>query len=305
LVASLQPSASSSPGPERAGRRLAWQAIIGIGLIGYGMLIVGGVTPHESARMAVFSIIAGTILAWRHLPDVPFTSRAAVATLGAVCLLGPIAYNELVASDYGTAELALMAYGAAVLLATPALSRRVGSTSVGNLVAWSFPLFVAPMALYTLNALLSAQSTESAATPFVAAAVVRPTGQMLQWLGTPVEFAGNNLIVATSRGSLALGVGLACAGLYPMVMFGAILGLHAWYVRMRWMRVLVHLVLGLAALWIVNLIRLLILAEVGIAWGGQKLQMVHAHLGWLLFTLFMTGYWFLARPGGSKNPSQR
>jgi exosortase/archaeosortase family protein len=78
-----------------------------------------------------------------------------------------------------------------------------------------------------------------------------------------------------------------------MVLFGGVLGLHAWRVKPPRRQLALWLAAGLGGLWLVNLARLHVLARVGIAQGGPMLQAVHANIGWALFAAFMAVFWAL------------
>lgn len=109
----------------------------------------------------------------------------------------------------------------------------------------------------------------------------------------PTTTVGNNLVLPTSDGTLTLGVGLICAGIYPAVLLLGVIGLHAWRNRLGPRLITLYVAAGLVGLYIVNLLRLVLLAHVGQRWGGSMLQTAHAHLGWALFALFMVAFWFL------------
>lgn len=322
---------------------------IGLGLLGYGFLVLIGLTAHESPWAGAASLTLGALLCWsaarqharahphrradathagqadggieaasgdpgtaeahplggaptadpgdiQHPHHARTAHAAAVAAIGAVCLGGVLAYNAWRGSDLGAPEWAILVYGVLLLLASTRLTQSVGRTDVGSLVAWSFPLVLAPLAMFATNAAFTDESTALAASPWVHALVVEPTAVGLRWLGTPVALDGNNMVLATPRGGLVLGVGLVCAGLYPMVLFASLLGLHAWQNGLPRTTVAKHLGLGLGGLWLLNILRLLILTQVGIRWGGSTLQTVHAHIGWILFAAFMIAYWALVRP---------
>jgi archaeosortase C (PEF-CTERM variant) len=191
-------------------------------------------------------------------------------------------------------KLAIVAYGLLLMAAAPNLGRQVGRWRVASAVGWSFALFLAPFSLFALNGSLSSHATGAAAAPVVDRLVVAPTAAALRLLGTPVHQSGSTLLLATPRGTLSLGVGLVCAGLYPAVLFGGLVALHAWQDRVPAGRAAAVLLAGLAGLWLVNVARMVVLARIGIAWGMGALQAAHANLGWILFAGFMALFWRVA-----------
>lgn len=286
-----------------------------IGMIGYGGLVLLEVVPHEAKLAGLVSLVLGIVVLavsgrGRGGPSKRMArndlreqiraelgdqasplQRRIVRALGVFALGGVLVYNHATGSGFALPELAIVAYGAALIVASFLLDRKVGPTRVGSLVAWSFPLALAPLAMYALNAVLSAEQGSNAATPVVHHLVVVPTALAMQLVGSPVELVGNNMVMSTPRGTLVLGVGLVCAGLYPMALFGGIVSLHAWQNRIGVRRFLAYLGTGLAGLWVLNVVRLVILAHVGRRWGAMQLQTTHAHLGWVLFAVFMVVFW--------------
>jgi exosortase/archaeosortase family protein len=201
--------------------------------------------------------------------------------------------------------VSIVAYGTLLMAAAPTLHRSLGRLPVATLVGWSFPVVLAPLSLFALNALLSSPGSGAAAAPLVEGLVVAPTAAALRLLGTPVEQMGSSLLLATPRGSLSLGVGLVCAGLYPAVLFTGLVGLHAWREGLRPPAIAGCLAAGLAGLWLLNVVRLVALTQVGIHWGMAALQTAHANLGWILFCAFMAAFWavVLRRSGGRGSPA--
>lgn len=269
-------------------------ALLGLGLIGYGLLILIGLLAHESSWIAIGSLAAGAAMVWRTAPRLMVRRRAVVLLIGLAAMTGTIGYNVWRASSLGIPEWAILCYGAALILASFRLDRLVGRVDVATIVAWSFPLLLAPLLMFSANAAFTHGRTQTALSPMVHTMVVLPASMVLQWMGVAVELTGNNMLVATPRGMLTLGVGLVCAGLYPMILYGGLLGLHALQSGMTRIRFAKHLAAGLGILWALNIVRIIIVTQVGIARGPAALQTVHAHIGWVLFALFISIYWSIA-----------
>lgn len=293
--------AATAPAP--AGRRSAREGLrplLGLVLTGYGLLVLARVLPHDSTLAGVASLAAGLAVLAFGLPALGPPRRRFVAALGCACVGGVAGHALAVPNGLGVAEMAIVAYGLLMMAAAFQLHRRMGGTDVGTLVAWSLPLALTPLALFALNGVLTADGSGAAASPVVEAMVVAPTAAALQWLGTPVVQVGSTLQLATPRGALSLGVGLVCAGLYPVVMFGGLVALHAWRAGLDTLHTAVLVFNGVAGLWLLNLVRLVVLTQVGIRWGMDALQAAHANLGWLLFGGFMAAFWYVvlrhARP---------
>lgn len=284
------------PGPvERLVPRLGWKPLVGLMLAGYGLLVLAGVLPHDAPVAGAASLMAGAVLLAAGLPAVFRPRRSIVALLGCACIGGVAGYALARGSGLSAPELAIVAYGMLLLVAAPRLDARLGRFQVGSLVGWSFPLLLAPLSLFALNAGLSSPQAGSAAGPLVQAMVVDPTAALLRLLGTPVHQAGSTLVLATPRGTtMSLGIGLVCAGLYPGVLFGGLVALHAWHDRVPLRRAALLVLGGLAGLWLLNVVRLVLLTRIGLAYGMDALQAAHANLGWLFFSAFMVVFWRFA-----------
>lgn len=280
---------------------------IGSALLGYGLLVVLGVLAHDAWVAGLVPLALGAaVLAWPSrtprpdpaapAPQPPAARRSLVlAGVGAGLALATSAYNGLARNGWSGPELALVAYGALLAGSATALDARIGRTSVASLVGWSFVLVLAPLALYAANAFITSQQHgATAATPVVHALIVVPSALLLRLVGTHVAVHGNTLLLPTGEGSLALGVGLVCAGIYPMVLFGSVALMHAWQTRLRPLATAALVGTGLFGLWLVDLVRITALAKVGQAWGPAALQETHANIGWVLFVLFMALFWTFA-----------
>jgi len=282
--------------------------LVGLMMAGYGALVLAGVLPHDAPWAGAASLALGLLALGVGLPAVGAPRARLVALLGCACVGGVVGYALARRSGLSLPEWAIVGYGVALQAASLGLDRKVGRTDVATLVGWSFPVLLAPLALFSLNAGLSAGHGGTAAAPVVQALVVAPTAWTLRLLGTPAQRIGSTLVLATPRGPLALGVGLVCAGLYPAVLFGGLVGFQAWSSKMPLRRAAPLLASGLAGLWALNVVRVVVLARVGIAWGMAALQAAHANLGWISFAGFMALFWWLALrrttdpPGTPGNP---
>ena len=266
------------------------RALVGLLLVGYGILILTKVLAHESPIAGFVSLALGLLVARSSVPPLPFLRARLVATTGAILVLLVVAYNLIRASTFSGPEWAIALYSAALLVAAPFLGHRLGRVEVATIAGWSFPLVLAPLGVFALNASLSTPQTGAAAAPLVAWSIVWPTVFALRATGSPAQLIDDTVVLDTQRGTLFLDIGLVCAGLYPMVLFGGILGLHAWRSGMGAGRITRLAIYGIGGLWLVNLLRLVVLAHIGVEWGPKALTDFHANLGWLLFGGFMLAF---------------
>lgn len=305
-----------------AGRRTAALALTGLMLAGYGALVLVGVLPHDAPAAGLLSLLLGLVVltlgvGMPHLghPAARMGDGAArgwpsararfVAGLGAACTGCTVGYALARRSGLGGPEVALVLYGVALMASSLALERTVGRrrrVAVSTLVGWSFALVLAPLALFALNGLVSEPGAGNVAAPVLEPFVVAPTAQALRWSGVPATQVGSTMLVPTERGSLSLDVGLVCAGLYPAVLFGGLVAVQGWTERMRPGRLAAVLGAGLAGLWAMNVVRMVALTRIGMAWGVEALQTAHSHLGWILFAAFMAVFWRLVPRGRREGP---
>ncbi len=283
--------------------------LAGLLFIGYGLLVVLRIVAHEALIAGITSLALGILLLIRNMPLLP-TSRLPrawlVAGLGGTIVIGLVTYNLALQSGLGGPEWGLLIYGVALLSMAILMGSGRGGVRASALVGWSFPLVLAPLILWTIHAILSGPAgltTGQLAAPLIHAGLVLPAAWGLEWVGTPTRVLGDNLLLATPRGNMTLGVGLVCAGIYPMVLFAGILALHAWREGLSPKRTAAYLAVGLAGLWIANILRIILLAKIGQHWGAHALQTAHAHLGWIFFVGFMVLYWHQVLRRWEPNPT--
>ncbi|HEX2021546.1 MAG TPA: exosortase/archaeosortase family protein [Candidatus Thermoplasmatota archaeon] len=277
-----------------AARALSRIALLaGVLLAGQGALVATGVLDHEAPRAVGVALVAlgvGLALlgAW---PRIRVARRGVVRALGASCVAGVLGYNLATSSGLAPPEWAILLYGAGLVLSSFHLDRRVLRTDVGTLVAYSFPLLLAPLALYALNAALAAQAGATPLSWYVRHLLAAPMAVGLGALGVDAALAGDTVRIATERGPLYLTVGVVCAGLYAAVLFLGVFALFAWQSRTRGMRLAAYLAVGLVGLHFANVLRLILLGWVGHRWGGEALQTAHEHAGWVLFVAWSLLFW--------------
>lgn len=277
--------------------------LAGLLLVGQGLLVVLGVLDHEAPYVTgVAIVLAGAALivgAWRaeKAPEAPEEAPVRdrrswfVAGLGAMAAGGVVLYNVRARSDLVLPEYAILGYGVALMLAAPYLHRKVAGARVGTLVAYSIPLLLAPLALWALNAVLDGYADSTPMRWYVRDLLVAPTSWLLALFGQDVSMIGDTFRVETERGSLFLTVGVVCAGLYATVIFLGVFALFAWEQKTPPMRLAAYVAIGVVGLHVANILRITLLIVVGDKWGGDALQTVHKHAGWVLFLLWSLLFW--------------
>lgn len=266
--------------------------LAGLALAGQGLLILTRVLDHEAplwigaAILLLGLALVGSTMRGQGVAISPARARLVLA-LGLVCVTGVLAYNLLRRSTLGPPEVAILVYGGALALASRRLDR------FGRIVAYSFPLVLAPLSLYALNAALAAGAGGTPLTLYIRHGLVVPMALALGLFGIDVTLLGETLRLATPRGALFLTVGVVCAGLYAMILFLGVFALFAWEQRTTGWRLAAYLSLGILGLHVANVVRLVLLALVGYEWGGEALQTFHQHAGWVLFLVWAVVFWWL------------
>lgn len=289
--------------PDRLRHLRRLRLLAGLLLVGQGLLVVTGILDHEAPRLVGLLVLAAgaALLAWPSAASTPTAPRAprsvakarVVLALGIMAAGGVLLYNLVLRSSFVLPEVAILAYGLALIVASRHLERPVARTDVGTLTAYSFPLVLAPLSLYAINA---ATTTGVGATPlafYIRHGLVTPMAAALGVSGIDVGMMGDTLRLATPRGALFLTVGVVCAGLYAAAIFLGVFALFAWQQETKGWRLAAYLALGLVGLHVANVIRLVLLALVGYRWGGDALQSFHRHAGWVLFLLWTLAFWWL------------
>lgn len=270
--------------------------LLGLALAGQGLLVVTRVLDHEAPLPVGFALlVAGlAILAWSMRASATTSTATAsptrarlVLALGVVAAVGVLGYNLARGSTLGAPEVAILAYGLFLIVA----SRRLDK--LGRIVAYSFPLVLAPLSLYALNAALVSGVGARPLDSYIRYGLVAPMAGALALFGIDVTMLDTTVRLGTSRGALFLTVGVVCAGLYAGALFLGVFALFAWEQKTRGWRLAAYLALGLFGLHVANVLRLVLLGYVGYRWGGKALQDFHQHAGWVLFLAWAILFWWL------------
>jgi archaeosortase C (PEF-CTERM variant) len=256
--------------------------LLGLASLGQGLFILFRVVPHESVLLgAGLAALGALLLLFAPLPRVERLPRWPLVVGGLGVAGAVVAYNLARGATFVSPKVALVAFGLLLAAAAPLVAR----PRVANVVAWSIPLVGAPLAVWAAQAL--AKASFGGATPmelFIEHALIAPMASALAMLGYHPSVAGQYITFDTqSGGRMRLLVGVACSGIQAMGMFGGILLVYVLAERPTWTRGLLWSILGLAGVYVVNVVRLVSLALVGSAWGSDALQWAHANLGWIFF----------------------
>jgi exosortase/archaeosortase family protein len=300
------PSPSAAP---LAAAKGPGRAYLGLALLGWGLSILLGVTPHEDpwvgAGLSVFGL--ALVASSPRLPEFRGSmSPWLVATAGLSVVAGLLAFDAASGAPLDGPKVAMLLVGAGLVAAAPFLGRRlrVGrkgrSVTVASLVVGSLAVLGAPLAVWGLQAATKGVVGTTPIEAFIRFALIAPVGAFLQLIGFDPHIQGQTVTYATRNGALALEVGAACSGVQAMALFTGVLALFLWTEKPGGRRLALWSAIGIGGVYVANLLRLVVLFLVGYQWGGDALEETHAHAGWIFFVAWAILFARLAR--GKRQP---
>lgn len=283
----MPPTPTSDPPAHSVGGR----SYLGLALLGWGLAIVLGVTPHEDrvvgASLAVFGAVL--VASSRGLPRLPPLPPLWVAGAGLSLAACVLAYVLAADAPLDVRKIALIAVGSCLAAAAPWLervvpvARRGVTATVGSLAGCALVVLGAPLAVWALQAVFKALVGATPLEAFVRVGLLAPLHLLLAMLGHPSVVEGQTVSYATREGVLHVNVGAACSGLQAMGLFSGVLALYMFVERPGGMRLAIWSAIGLAGVYVANLLRLVAIFLVGYQWGHDALVRVHAQAGWVFF----------------------
>ncbi len=296
------PTAPDAP----AGRRRLGdgRGYLGLALLGWGLSILAGVIPHEDllvgSGLALFG--AALVATAPRLPQARHLAPAWIGGLGLALALGVVAYDAWAQATLDMPKVAIIAFGLALAGVAPWVRSHRSITlpggaavTPGTLVAASIPVLAAPLAMWAAQAAFSAAVGVTPTEAFVQVGLLAPVSLVLWLIGMNPSLHGQTVTYTTANGPLSLEVGAACSGVQAMALFAAVLALYLWAERPGGRRLLVWSCIGLAGIYVANLLRLVMLFLVGYQWGPEALVRAHAEAGWVFFVAWAIVFARLAR----------
>ncbi len=109
---------------------------------------------------------------------------------------------------------------------------------------------------------------------------------------TVVQEGGITLVLADS--SYSVFIGILCSGITSLSVFIAAFLALAWDMKTSFSKKAAMLVIGTVGTIFSNILRISTLFLVGLYFGGDAMIFMHTHLGWVLYFIWITIFWFLA-----------
>jgi len=124
--------------------------------------------------------------------------------------------------------------------------------------------------------------------------LTKPLGALLKLVGVNAMVSGNWVMFQGTRDFINLGIGLSCSGAYSTAIFVSafIAYVYVKYGRMT-KRLSLLLAFGVVMAYFANLIRMLLIALVGYYYDTNTLIMTHMHLGWIIFMVWVSLFWYI------------
>ncbi len=120
------------------------------------------------------------------------------------------------------------------------------------------------------------------------------SGNLLQLSGLSLTL-GPDFYIIDGASRLRVEVGIRCGGLDVALIYSLILAAFLWYTPGGALRKLTLLILGVIGALGVNILRVVILTLVYLNYGLSLGDLVHTHLGDLMFLMYIAGFWLVAR----------
>jgi exosortase/archaeosortase family protein len=261
---------------------------IGLGLAGQGVALLSGVVPHEDPLVGAGLLAFGlALVATGTLPALPALRRWHLLGCAAVALAATAAAWALSGQSPSGPLLLLALLGVALLAAAPfhgrSLRVRGRVWPVRDLAAGATVALGAPLAVWLAQATFKRVADTTPLEAFQILFLLAPVHWMLGQAGIPTAMDGQTLTMQGQQGRLTVEVGAACSGMQAMALFMGMLALFAAAERPPGRRLALWTVVGLAGVYITNLLRLFVVVLTGQRWGAGALQEVHANAGWAFF----------------------
>jgi exosortase/archaeosortase family protein len=295
---------SDARGGHEVRPRSVGQAFIGLAILGWGVSILLEVAPHEDRIVGVAMTLFGLAVA-ALAPRWPTISRLPpilVAGLGIGMVLWVVGFNAYTKSGFAVQEIALGILGLGLAMAAPVLERTIRtpwgahkSIRVATLVGCGVPVLGTPLFIWGMQATFKGVVGRTPIEAFIETGLLIPLRTFLTIVGWEPLQNGQQITYMTQNGFLTVDVGAACSGIQAMGLFTAVLALMLFTERPGGRFLAIWSLIGVAGVYVANVLRLVFLTVVGHLWGSEALLQAHAQAGWIFFVAWAVGFSFLLR----------
>jgi exosortase/archaeosortase family protein len=292
--------------------RTGGRAYLGLALLGWGLSILLGVTPHEDLLVGAALATFGFVLLFTAppLPRVGHLRPWIVASAGVGIAILVLAYDEWAQSALNLPKAAIVAFGCMAAATAPWLDREVATgrrgvkTTVATLLVCALAVLGGPLLMWTAQAAFKAGLGTTPTEAFVRTALLAPVGALLTLFGWHPTTTGQTITYLTPRGPFSLEIGAACSGVQAMALFTGVLALFMWSERPGARRFALWSAIGIAGVYVANLLRIVMLFLVGYQWGSEAVIRAHAQAGWIFFVGWALLFALLVRKTRAQPPAR-
>ena len=209
--------------------------------------------------------------------------------LGVILILVDLLYSIYANSPLGPFDYTMIASGLFIIFLNLGLYRILKLDSKAVDFATYF-LFIT-LLLYSVPigiAFLSGTS-EFFLIEYVAMASITISTFFLNFI-KPAAYIGGNIHFEY----FSVGIGTPCSGVDSMTIFLA--AAIAYFVAVKEQnlkKIFIYSVMGIIAMFLLNIVRIMIIVLVGYHYGGETMLLFHDNMGWIMFALSMTVFWLL------------
>lgn len=221
--------------------------------------------------------------------------RHMVMAIGAAIVLLVIAYNRYVSAlpEIGDVDT-LTIFFASLLVAYPFVVDRFRLETDFSLIFVGLVVMflVVPQAVSGIS---DSGGVSSAGDWYVHYMLAAPFSTTLDLIGIPSSSSGNLVTLQFQDGTVqTLAISAYCAGLYSFSIFlSAFFSFVLVFERFRPRMLVLVLLMGLLVAYLGNLVRMVLIGVIGYYRGMDALRWAHENVGWIIFLLWSTAFWWL------------
>lgn len=214
-------------------------------------------------------------------------------SLGFILIFIDIIYNILFFNKFGPFDIGILLTGFFLILIN-LLGQKVLRIDDRMIKFASYFIFIAIVTysiIYTgMEKLYGTSGDDNPFYTFFTSLVVNITFPILNLIKPTTIY--NNTI---NFDGFSVGVGYACSGVESLAaFFSAITAFYFTQTKSDIKKLLRYFLIGGLALYILNIIRVIILILIGYNYGKEWLMFFHTNFSWIMFVLGMSIFWYLA-----------
>ena len=221
---------------------------------------------------------------------IPQITNSKHASLGALLILVDISYNLYNSDPFRHFDFGMLLCGLIIILLNLGLFRFLKLDE--EMIIFTTYFLFTTMLLYGF--LFSG-------IPFL---LKSPTNPLFDWFTktvTSISAIFLNTIRPTSItcntinfNGFSVGIGYACSGIESIsVFFSALIAYFVATRKYTIKKIGMYMLIGGMALYIMNILRVMIIVMVGYCYGIDTMSFVHQNLGWIMFICSMSVFWYI------------